>query len=48
MGHRSLRPRLPARPCGPWHPAHGKRAKVVYRTNMSRLDRDKDGTACEA
>lgn len=29
-------------------PATGKKAKAVYRTNASRLDRDKDGTACEA
>lgn len=29
-------------------PATSKRAKAVYRTNSSRLDRDKDGTACEA
>ncbi|GAB2863567.1 excalibur calcium-binding domain-containing protein [Nocardioides pacificus] len=28
-------------------PAFGKRAKAVYRTNKSNLDRDKDGTACE-
>ncbi len=29
-------------------PATGKRAKAVYRTNSSRLDRDRDGTACES
>lgn len=29
-------------------PATGKKAKAVYATNSSRLDRDKDGTACEA
>ena len=29
-------------------PAYGPRARAVYRTNHSRLDRDKDGTACEA
>lgn len=28
-------------------PAFGPRAKAVYRTNKSNLDRDKDGTACE-
>lgn len=29
-------------------PATSRRAKSVYRTNQSRLDRDGDGTACEA
>ncbi|ABL82844.1 MULTISPECIES: excalibur calcium-binding domain-containing protein [unclassified Nocardioides] len=29
-------------------PAYGKQARAVYATNSSRLDRDKDGTACEA
>ena len=29
-------------------PAYGTRAKAVYSTNHSRLDRDDDGTACEA
>ncbi|MGY2703332.1 excalibur calcium-binding domain-containing protein [Nocardioides sp. HB32] len=29
-------------------PAYGKRARAVYNTNHSRLDRDKDGIACEA
>jgi hypothetical protein len=29
-------------------PATGPRAKKVYWTNHTRLDRDKDGTACEA
>jgi hypothetical protein len=29
-------------------PAYGKRAKRVYWENESRLDRDGDGTACEA
>ena len=28
-------------------PAFGKIAQKVYRENKSRLDRDKDGTACE-
>ncbi len=28
-------------------PAYGKRARSVYATNKGRLDRDKDGTACE-
>jgi Ni/Co efflux regulator RcnB len=28
-------------------PAHGKKAKKVYRKNKANLDRDKDGTACE-
>ena len=28
-------------------PAAGKRARAVYRENSSRLDRDRDGTACE-
>lgn len=29
-------------------PAYGTRAKKVYWTNYKRLDRDRDGTACEA
>ncbi len=29
-------------------PATGRKAKAVYNTNHSRLDRDNDGTACEA
>lgn len=29
-------------------PAYGKQARAAYATNSSRLDRDKDGTACEA
>lgn len=29
-------------------PATTRRAKSVYRTNHARLDRDDDGTACEA
>ena len=29
-------------------PAYGDRAQSVYWTNHSRLDRDNDGTACEA
>lgn len=29
-------------------PATTKRAKAAYKTNSSRLDRDKDGTACES
>ena len=29
-------------------PAYGKHAKAVYAANKSNLDRDKDGTACEA
>ena len=29
-------------------PASGKRARSVYATNKGSLDRDKDGTACEA
>ena len=29
-------------------PAYGTHAKKVYWANESRLDRDKDGTACEA
>jgi hypothetical protein len=29
-------------------PAYGPHARDVYWTNRSRLDRDKDGTACEA
>lgn len=29
-------------------PATTKKAKAVYSTNHSRLDRDDDGTACEA
>lgn len=29
-------------------PAYGKHARAVYTTNHSRLDRDNDGTACEA
>lgn len=28
-------------------PAYGKRAKKVYWHNYKRLDRDRDGTACE-
>lgn len=28
-------------------PAYGPRARAVYATNAGRLDRDKDGTACE-
>jgi len=32
---------------GNHRPAHGKRARKVYAANASRLDRDKDGTACE-
>ncbi len=28
-------------------PASGKRAQKVYWQNYKRLDRDKDGTACE-
>ncbi|WP_340539335.1 excalibur calcium-binding domain-containing protein [Nocardioides sp. GXZ039] len=28
-------------------PSTSKTAKAVYQTNRSRLDRDKDGTACE-
>jgi len=28
-------------------PAYGKKARAVYARNKSRLDRDKDGTACE-
>lgn len=28
-------------------PAYGTRAKQVYWTNYKRLDRDRDGTACE-
>jgi len=28
-------------------PAYGTKAKKVYWENRSRLDRDKDGTACE-
>lgn len=28
-------------------PAYGTRAKKVYATNYKRLDRDRDGTACE-
>jgi len=29
-------------------PAYGRHARNVYWTNHSRLDRDDDGTACEA
>lgn len=29
-------------------PAHGKHARAVYAANKANLDRDKDGTACEA
>lgn len=29
-------------------PASGDRARAVYRTNNGPLDRDDDGTACEA
>ena len=29
-------------------PAYGRVARAVYATNHSRLDRDDDGTACEA
>ncbi|MDQ3402670.1 MAG: excalibur calcium-binding domain-containing protein [Actinomycetota bacterium] len=29
-------------------PSTTKKAKSVYRTNKANLDRDKDGTACEA
>lgn len=29
-------------------PSTTRKAKGVYRTNHSRLDRDDDGTACEA
>jgi hypothetical protein len=29
-------------------PAYGPRARSVYQTNHARLDRDGDGTACEA
>jgi hypothetical protein len=28
-------------------PAYGARAKKVYWKNYTRLDRDRDGTACE-
>lgn len=28
-------------------PAHGKKARAVYKRNKGNLDRDKDGTACE-
>lgn len=28
-------------------PSYTKKAKSVYKTNKSRLDRDNDGTACE-
>jgi hypothetical protein len=28
-------------------PAYGSRARKVYWANYTRLDRDKDGTACE-
>ncbi|MDP9822767.1 excalibur calcium-binding domain-containing protein [Nocardioides massiliensis] len=28
-------------------PAYGKKARKAYSINASRLDRDKDGTACE-
>lgn len=29
-------------------PAYGPRARAVYYENDSRLDRDRDGTACES
>lgn len=29
-------------------PAYNSQARAVYRENHSRLDRDDDGTACEA
>jgi hypothetical protein len=29
-------------------PAYGKHARDVYAANHANLDRDKDGTACEA
>lgn len=29
-------------------PAYGKHARAVYWANHTNLDRDKDGTACEA
>lgn len=29
-------------------PATSRKAKAAYSTNKSRLDRDRDGTACEA
>jgi hypothetical protein len=29
-------------------PAHGKHARKVYWANYKSLDRDRDGTACEA
>ncbi|GAA1919293.1 excalibur calcium-binding domain-containing protein [Nocardioides marmoribigeumensis] len=29
-------------------PAYGDRAKAIYWRNYTRLDRDRDGTACEA
>jgi hypothetical protein len=29
-------------------PAYGKHARDVYWANRANLDRDKDGTACEA
>ncbi|WP_151081431.1 excalibur calcium-binding domain-containing protein [Nocardioides cynanchi] len=28
-------------------PAYGPSARAVYATNYTRLDRDRDGTACE-
>ncbi len=33
---------------GNHRPAYGTRAKAAYWTNYKRLDRDRDGTACEA
>lgn len=32
---------------GNYKPAYGPKARAVYKTNHSRLDRDDDGTACE-
>lgn len=29
-------------------PAYGPRAKRIYKANFRSLDRDRDGTACEA
>lgn len=29
-------------------PAFGSKARGIYKANYSRLDRDRDGTACEA
>lgn len=29
-------------------PATGRKAKAAYNANYTRLDRDRDGTACEA